>query len=138
MPYVQIMLIVVFCIILVMVCNVGTVSDDGDTVHDSVSGYYDNNNQYRYKTRDREHVAEHPYTRVDHWRGARGSSSLTRRPLPSHHRYHSAAAAAVLEEEVDMSYEVCKWPVHLCHIQRITVATECGRLWCSWRMCQEV
>ena len=94
---------------MVIVCNVGTRSDDGDTVHESVGGYYDNNNQYCYAIR--EHVAERPGFSVGHGSVARGSSSWTRRPLPSRHRYHSGATAttaAVMGEDMDMSYEVCQ------------------------------
>ena len=81
-------------------CDAGTSSDDDDAVaHESVSGYYDNNNQYCYTVR--EHVE---YPDVSIGTGARGSSSLTRRPLSSHrHHYHPAAA---LGEDMDMSYEV--------------------------------
>ena len=81
-------------------CDAGTSSDDDDDVaHASVSGYYDNNNQYCYTIT--EHV-EYPDVRVGS--GARGSSSLTRRPLSSHRRHYHPAAA--LGEDMDMSYEV--------------------------------
>ena len=89
---------------MVIVHNTGTGSDDDSVVHKSVGGFYDNNNQYCYKR------VEHPDVHVSHDRRTRGSSSLTRRPMSSHHHYHSAStatAAAVLGEDLDMSYEVC-------------------------------
>lgn len=86
--------------------DAGTRSDDDDVVHESVSGYYDNNNQYRYRVR--EHV-EHPDVHVGV--GTRASSSATRRPLSSHrHRYHHAAELG----DMDMSYEVMDHSFILC------------------------
>ena len=79
----------------------------GDSVrrnaHEDIEGYYDNNNQYRYSIR--EHVVEPPDASTSYGSGARGTTSLTRRPL-SHYRYHTATAPGFPGQEVDMSYEV--------------------------------
>ena len=102
------------CIILLCSCIItsqshkgfyaGTRYDD-DAIHESVGGYYDNNNQYHYRIQEPE---EYPDVRVDF--GSRGSSSSTRRPLSTHHHhYHPEAVLG----DVDMSDEVGMLMDHL-------------------------
>ena len=77
----------------------------GRNVHEEVEGYYDNNNQHKYRIR--EHCSAYHGATVGS--GVRGTSSSMRRPV-SHQQYSSGATATVEAfptEEVDMSYEVC-------------------------------